>query len=282
MRVTAILCAVILASLFAGACSRPRLVEFPIDGEVLSHRLNAHDGVRAKSCPLKIGEQWQELVGASPYEQIVIDVSPDGHARFRSFVRAATWSGIPTTTPQCEKLIRRAVSRWRYRPFESYGIPVTGRIVEYVELYRPEEYLPQHVAFPVPTSPSAVAIELRRTACFGSCPNYRLRVDGDGKVVFEGYSDTLYSGTKVFTIPRPKVAQLVDAFRRADFYSLKDEYGGAIDAPHCILSIAIDGRLKRVTEFDGERDGMPSAVHHLEDEIDEIAAGLIRPKKPWP
>jgi ankyrin repeat protein len=65
---------------------------------------------------------------------------------------------------------------------------------------------------------------------------------------------------------------LVTKFREADFYSLRDKYvWGVTDAPTYETSIEIDAHPKKVKDYVGLVAGMPSAVTHLEDAIDELA-----------
>ena len=65
------------------------------------------------------------------------------------------------------------------------------------------------------------------------------------------------------------VQQLVETFRRADYFWLFDEYRYSVtDNPSTVTSISFDGRSKTVFDYVGLEEGMPTAVRDLEKEID--------------
>jgi hypothetical protein len=66
----------------------------------------------------------------------------------------------------------------------------------------------------------------------------------------------------------------VNAFREADFYSLRNDYVGDVteDSPLNRTSIEIDGQVKQVSERGLPfLDDMPATVSKLEDSIDSLA-----------
>lgn len=132
-------------------------------------------------------------------------------------------------------------------------------------------------------------ISLQRTACYGSCPDYKVTIDGRGNVVFtthpplDGDDNAVHrvfslstgvrvSGTYRTVVSKADVASLLQKFIAADFFSLKDEYRSAItDNPTYILSIDTGNGSKTVVDYVGEKAGMPPAVTALEDEVDRVA-----------
>jgi hypothetical protein len=161
---------------------------------------------------------------------------------------------------------------WKYKPFEKNGKPVAARFEDYIRVLPPEDLPKAHVPFPQVHDGNALRIALRRTPCFGSCPAYQVEIAGDGTVTYVGSSNVLLKGEHHDHVSRDAVLQMVDAFRKADFFSLKDTYMlGATDLPTYIISITIDGRTKSVTDYEGEQVGMPHAVTELEEMIDKVA-----------
>jgi len=131
---------------------------------------------------------------------------------------------------------------------------------------------PRHVEFPEVHDWNSVHVTLRRSACFGSCPIYRVEIDGDGGVIYEGARFVAQVGTRNATIPVDSVRKLVAAFRDADYYSLNDEYVAQVtDNPTYETSIEIDGRLKKVKDYVGTAVGMPMSIRKLERLIDQTA-----------
>ena len=69
-----------------------------------------------------------------------------------------------------------------------------------------------------------------------------------------------------------EVRNLARRFVAADFYSMESEYRDNVtDNPTYILSIAIDGRTKRVEDYVGAWEGMPGVISDLEQEVDKFA-----------
>ena len=46
-----------------------------------------------------------------------------------------------------------------------------------------------------------IQISLERTICFGRCPNYRVTIEGDGSVTYEGWRFVKVEGTHWKKIP---------------------------------------------------------------------------------
>jgi hypothetical protein len=140
---------------------------------------------------------------------------------------------------------------------------------------------------------SKLQITLQRSACFGNCPDYRVTISGDGSVVFttedrpidpvagvfrefSPSSGVAVPGTHRARIDPATVRSLVQKFREASFFNLKDEYRyNATDAPTYAISIDTGHGSKRVVDYLGPEAGMPAGVRALENAVDD-AAGTQR------
>jgi hypothetical protein len=121
---------------------------------------------------------------------------------------------------------------------------------------------------PRPIDYESAVITLERTACFGTCPVYKLTIYGDGRVVYVGGDFVGVKGTQTAEITRADVKAVVDEFYRIDYFSLQSEYTAPItDLPTTITSISIGGTRKQVTDY----HGAPQKLRDLEKRIDEIA-----------
>jgi hypothetical protein len=132
----------------------------------------------------------------------------------------------------------------------------------------------RHVSFPEVHDWNSVCVTLSRTICFtGQCPAYRIEIHGDGTVLYEGKENVVVKGQHRTSMTSDKVRQLVNAFREADYYSLRDDYIGEMfgDAAMSQTSIEIDGQVKQVTERVGFLVGMPTTVYKLEESINTLA-----------
>ena len=150
-----------------------------------------------------------------------------------------------------------------------------------------------HTPFPEVIKDELV-ISLQRTACFGSCPDYKVTIYGSGRVVFATRPDlgaedvamvhrtfstdsgVRVPGTHETTIDPKVVDNLLEKFRAVRFFSLRDEYRAEItDNPTYIVAIDTGNGRKAVLDYVGEKAGMPEEVTALQDAIDE-AAGTAR------
>lgn len=142
---------------------------------------------------------------------------------------------------------------------------------------------PHRVAFPPIRDWHSLKITLRRSSCFGSCPSYRVEIDGNGHVSFLGERDTAVHGDASGEISRKQVRRLYNAFRKAQFFWLYDSYRAQItDLPEYRVSISYDDHKMEVLDYAGTMIGMPAAVRDLENLIDKTAgtAEWIKPAEP--
>lgn len=153
----------------------------------------------------------------------------------------------------------------------------------------------QYLGAPFPdVDRDKLQISLQRTACFGSCPDYKVTIAGDGRVVFEttphldrndvsmvhrafsAESGVRVPGTHTTTIKTEAVDRLLEHFRKARFFALRDEYRAEVtDNPTYIISIDTGNGSKTVIDYVGKKVGMPDEVTALQDAIDQ-AAGTDR------
>jgi hypothetical protein len=161
-----------------------------------------------------------------------------------------------------------ALKDWRYAPFSHDGHPLTSIVSEYIS----ERELPErHV--PLPEVPlDKVTISLERQGCFGSCPDYKVTVHGNGRATYEGGGYVDVVGTHHYRIPPQDVAKLFESLRAKDLWSLRSEYtAGITDSATYILTINLGNQEHRLHDYVGQMAGMPSTVSDFEDEVDKAA-----------
>lgn len=120
---------------------------------------------------------------------------------------------------------------------------------------------------------SDVRIILQRTPCFGTCPVYTVTVSGTGDVQFIGTQYVNKEGELRKQIPVDSVRVLVNLFRKAEFFTMKDVYENRAmsDAPTAIITYATKDRKKTVNHYLGDMTA-PEVLRTLESRIDGIAA----------
>jgi ankyrin repeat protein len=167
---------------------------------------------------------------------------------------------------------QKAGMQLHFRPFEAQGHLVPARFEIGIPVRALVEQSPKRVPFPQVHNWNSIKIVLSRTGCLGTCPSYSVEVHGDGSVLYDGRSFVAITGSHRATVSRDVVSEIVEVFRAADYFSLKDKYmWGATDLPTYKTSIAIDGRTKEVVDYAGEVVGMPESVSKLEDAIDRLS-----------
>jgi hypothetical protein len=136
----------------------------------------------------------------------------------------------------------------------------------------PEKWSSVHASFPEIKDWSGLRITLNRTACFGACPAYNVVIHGDGSVDFNGKAFVMIVGSQHAKISTQAVRDLVSNFKRADYFSLNNQYVTPVtDCPSYTTSISFDGVTKSVQDYMGTESGMPEVVGDLEEEIDSTA-----------
>jgi ankyrin repeat protein len=179
---------------------------------------------------------------------------------------------VKTIIAEAEK----AGMRLRFLPFEDQGHPVQAQFQIEMPIRDLNEKPAKHIPFPQIHNWDSVKIILSRTGCYGTCRSYSVEVHGDGTVLYNGGSFVAITGSHRASISGDGVSKIVEAFRTADYFSLKDKYiWGATDLPTYKTSISIDGRMKEVVDYGGQHVGMPENVSSLEEAID-LFSGVER------
>ena len=175
---------------------------------------------------------------------------------------------------------------WRYVPFERDRKAILATLEAEVDIVpaerRPEQRPSSSVAsFPEIRDWSSLRITLSRTMCFGTCPSYSLTVSADGSVVYNGDAYVQYCGEFRGHVPREAVRQLVQLFKRADYFNTFDRYAmNATDGTTFTTSIAFDDKSKSVADYSGLWVGMPEPVSDIEDAVDHLAGPKVWAKAP--
>lgn len=112
-------------------------------------------------------------------------------------------------------------------------------------------------------------IVYQRTPCFGKCPTYIMTISGATKTAtFKGESNTDKIGNYTKTMTEAELKTLYDAFEKANFFALNDEYLGVItDFPVKTITYTLNGKTKKVKE----RHQAPKELTDLEKIIEEVA-----------
>ncbi len=200
---------------------------------------------------------WHERVDVS------VVVAPDG-----SVVSAEAVSGPAEYRAQAMTIARD----WQFIPFERGGRKIYARVTAWVDVVPNERRPDYRIPFPQVRDWNSLKITFERGSCFGTCPDYKVVIHGDGTLEYHGEAFVAIRGNHHAKLPRAVVQQIVERFRKAEFFWLLDRYNWeGVDNATQAISIAFDGRFKSVYDSEGQVVGLPIAVRNLEDEIDQLA-----------
>src|SRR5690242_3144405 len=131
----------------------------------------------------------------------------------------------------------------------------------------------------VPAMVRMPVITLERTACFGSCPVYRLTIFDDGKVLFDGKEFVKRPGIDTSQIKQSDLEELIRQFEKIDYLNLDENYTDDpkncpqqwTDAPSAITSFEWKGKKKTIRHYYGcSGSKVAEQLTALEDKIDEV------------
>jgi hypothetical protein len=260
------------AFLLCGALARAQgqaPVEFP-ETEITSHRIGLTRAIHTGAPPLH-GFSVTLQVIVNPLGQVESTTAIDGPNQF--YGEAESIEG-----------------ERQFKPFEKDGVPVRASFKDGVSIYPLEEWGEDKTPFPEVKDWSTLRITLKRKGCQfedKDCLSYFVEILGDGSVTFTGGRNfALITGTHRGRIPQSAVIGLVNEFRRADYFSLKDMYEGPwTDSTTFITSVEFDGNRKQVTDYVGLTVGMPEVVKSLEASVTNesgAAKWLKETDETWP
>jgi hypothetical protein len=116
----------------------------------------------------------------------------------------------------------------------------------------------------------AFSITLERTACLGSCPDYKITIRGNGAVRYEGHAYVSVEGIRNTSIPVSVVETLRQKLRDEDFLHWPEQKEVCVDFPEVNITATLEGQRKHVLEGCNQ----PGKVLQLAIEIDRISGAV--------
>jgi ankyrin repeat protein len=256
LRVSALLVAATLVA--CAQTAESSIVDLkPQDADLWEHRLGPETAVHLSA------EEFRALRPGMESVELEIVVSANGRVESAQVTGDIRVHSDEARAIEMERL---------FSPWVINGAPTSVRVTDYVSILPPEEWASVHIPFPQPWHLEGASVQLARTLCYGTCPDYRLTIAGDGTVRFSGHSNVLIPGDHVAHIAASAVRSLIEDFQKADFFSAKDSYQAYwTDNPTQTLTLTLDGHTKKVVDYVGIEAGLPLGIRNLEAEVDETA-----------
>lgn len=151
---------------------------------------------------------------------------------------------------------------------------------------RPNDTRPWQLENPPTLVVAADSITLERTACYGFCPVYRLRITKDGAVRFTSRDPRDQPRSDSARIDAARFQELLREADRIGFSELPAEIEGsklcrmmATDLPSAIVTIYRPDGIKRVDHYHGCHTDELLPLREFEARIDSVAGSSrwIRP-----
>jgi hypothetical protein len=121
-------------------------------------------------------------------------------------------------------------------------------------------------------------VTLERTACFGTCPIYKVTLRSDGTILYEGQRFVQMMGTYRGTAYG--FDRLAKFILKENYFDLKDDYSANVtDMPSAITSVVRDGKRKMINDYGGFG---PVELWAIETAIDGILKNAKLQKVPEP
>ncbi len=110
-------------------------------------------------------------------------------------------------------------------------------------------------------------IEMEKTACYGQCPVYTVKIDESGSGLFIGIENTKRLGLFSFHLRQEEMEELLSSFEKIRFFELEDRYFDYVtDLPTTYLTYRSGGREKKVMDY----HGAPEELKDLERQIADM------------
>lgn len=127
-----------------------------------------------------------------------------------------------------------------------------------------------------PQPKDSLVAYLERTACFGRCPQYSIRIYQSGYVLYEGYNNVEKIGRYFTRLTEEDVKGIGKRALQLEYFQLNDEYRNPYltDLPTVYSEVRFGAMHKKVTNYEAEP---PPNLVEMEKYID----GLFNDQTPW-
>ena len=112
-------------------------------------------------------------------------------------------------------------------------------------------------------------ISLQRTACFGTCPIYKIEIFSDGSSIYTGTRFVENIGVTKFSLSETQLNLILTQADTIGFRNMKEEYSEPIsDLPTTFIQI----KDKKIRDY----TGAPKTLKNLENLIDQLYQKAIK------
>jgi hypothetical protein len=112
------------------------------------------------------------------------------------------------------------------------------------------------------------SIVMEKTACYGTCPVYRISLSGSGKAIYEGKKYVEKTGKFEKQLSAQQTQKIFSTFEASNFTDFRSEYTEPVtDLPTTYLTFSHRGFSKTVKDY----YNAPAELKKLEKLVEEVA-----------
>ncbi|MDX1629246.1 MAG: DUF6438 domain-containing protein [Fulvivirga sp.] len=112
---------------------------------------------------------------------------------------------------------------------------------------------------------------MKKTPCFGECPEYELMIFEDRTVVIDAKQHLDLEGRYISKLSDERYHTLIEKFIEHDFFAFKDKYTSNVtDLPTTYVTFRHEGKVKEVMDY----HGAPEALKELEKAVHQLIVEL--------
>jgi hypothetical protein len=114
---------------------------------------------------------------------------------------------------------------------------------------------------------SDFSITLERIGCVGSCPDYKVTIQSDGSLQYEGRAYVHVEGIRNKKLPSAAVQKLARTLEEEGFFNWEEKETVCVDFPETHITGTLNGARRHVVEG----CNTPGKILKLANEIEKIA-----------
>ena len=119
------------------------------------------------------------------------------------------------------------------------------------------------------TSEIELIISLQRTACFGTCPIYKIEIFSDGSGIYTGTRFVENIGVTKFSLSETQLNLILTKAEAIGFTNMKEEYSEPISD---LSTTFIQIKDKKIRDY----TGAPKTLKNLENLIDQLYQKAVK------
>lgn len=123
----------------------------------------------------------------------------------------------------------------------------------------------KNTEFKINNEKRELIISLERTACYGTCPIYKMEIFSDGSAFYHGERFVDNLGDYEFFVSKETINYILNKSSEIGFFNMEDRYTSNItDLPKTIILIKKDNQKKKIIDY----YGAPKELKEFESLVD--------------